>query len=79
MLPHQSTRHKNTGSSQFCVEATDRTDGKDYCPLAVALVLVVCEKDITAPYVMCIKHQIGLSERLVFICDPTSASQWTST
>jgi hypothetical protein len=52
MLHHQSTicGTKSQVHFQFCIEATERTEGKDFCPLAVALAQLVHEKDTTAPY-----------------------------
>lgn len=49
MLPHQSTIHSTKCPSNLClcVEAIDRTGGKDGCPLAIVLVQVVHEKDTT--------------------------------
>jgi hypothetical protein len=52
MLHYQSTicGTKNQVHLQFYIEATERTEGKDFYPLAVALAQLVYEKDTTAPY-----------------------------
>jgi hypothetical protein len=77
MLTHQSTTH-STGSQvhqQFCVEAIDITVGEeDDCPLPVALVQIVHEKDTTVPNAVCATLHSEVREAC-FKCDPPSDSR----
>jgi hypothetical protein len=61
MLPYQSTTLgiRSQIHLQIHVEAISRTEGKDYCPLAVALVQVIHEKDVTAPFGLDAKLHCG--------------------
>jgi hypothetical protein len=60
---------------QVCVEAINRTWGKDCCPLAVDHAQVVYKKDAGGP---CAVYAKLHSERIFSMCDLVSASQWTA-
>jgi hypothetical protein len=53
-----------------CVEATDRTGGKDYCSLAAALAQAVHEQDTTVPHAVYAKCTLRKAH---FMCDPSAS------
>lgn len=54
-----------SGEVQFCVEASDRTGGKDYCPLSAAPVQVMHENDTATPHAVYAK--LHLEKGLFYI------------
>jgi hypothetical protein len=73
MLFHHSTTYgaKSLVRIQFCAEATDKTLGKDYCSLTVALLQNEHEDNTVSPYAVMSNWTL---REACFMCDPRSAS-----